>query len=131
MLRNAFIIFLLGWTLWFWIDKPPPDQQNLPQVTDSMIDNFQIAFNILKSGYPQVSFVYIWNAHYLLLSLLGGVLLTFATGTVSELLSRRRMRLHIMPPAAAKRNDGSRHTSIDPSSATTDKSSFGRLPPVD
>jgi hypothetical protein len=131
MLRNSFIIFLLGWITWFWIDKPPPAQQNLPPVADSMIDNFQIAFNILKSGYPEVSFVYIWNAHYLLLSLLGGALLTVAIGTASELLSRRRRRLHIMPPAAVTRRVDSKHTPTEQSSVSTDKPSSSGLPPVD
>lgn len=123
MLRNAFIVFLLGWMGWFWIDKPPLDQQRLPDVSDSLIENFQAAFNILKAGYPEVAFVYIWNAHYLLLSLAGGVLLSVSIGAVSDALSRRRMRRLIMPPAPVARTD---HRKDDPSAqppAPTDESS--------
>lgn len=103
MLRNAFIVFLLGWATWFWIDKPPPEQQRLPEVSDSLVENFQVAFNMLKAGYPEVAFVYIWNAHYLLLSLLGGALLAVGIGSVSDALSRRRMRRRILPPAPVAR----------------------------
>ena len=98
MLRSAFVVFLLGWVVWFWIDKPPAAQSRLPPVSDSLIENFQVAFNLLKSGYLDVAFVYIWNAHYLLLSLLGGALLAVSYGVVSDSMSRRRMRRNIMPP---------------------------------
>jgi hypothetical protein len=123
MLRNAFIIFLLGWMTWFWVDKPPAEQQRLPEVSDSLVEDFQVAFNIVKAGYPEVAFVYIWKAHYLLLSLLGGVLLAVITGVVSDVLSRRRMRRRIMPPAAVARETGSKATLPEQSSAPTDKSS--------
>ena len=102
MLRSAFIVFLLGWLVWFWIDKPPPGQMQLPPVSDSLIENFQTAFNLLKAGHLDVSFVYIWNAHYLLLSLLGGALLAVSYGAISDYLSRRRMRRNFMPPPVRK-----------------------------
>jgi hypothetical protein len=102
MFRNALIIFLLGWTIWFMVDKPPPAFRGLPEINDSIIENFQIAFNILKAGHLNVSFVYIWNAHYIILSLLGGALLSIAIELVSNLLSRRRMRQLIFPKSVAK-----------------------------
>ena len=107
MLRSSFFVFLLGWVVWFWIDKPPPGQMQLPDVSDSLIENFQVAFNMLKAGYPEVSFVYIWNAHYLLLSLLGGALLAVAAGLLSDVLARRRMRRNIMPPPRVVQKAGS------------------------
>ena len=120
MLRNAFIVFLLGWVSWFWIDKPPPDQQRLPEVSDSLVENFQVAFNILKSGYPEVAFVFIWNAHYLLLSIAGGVLLSISIGAVSDALSRRRMRRLIMPPASTASRTGDKDTPPERPPAPTD-----------
>ncbi len=102
MLRSAFVVFLLGWVIWFWIDKPPPAQLQLPPVSDSLVENFQVAFDLLKSGYVEVAYVYIWNAHYLLLSLLGGVLVAVIYGVISDYLSRRRMRRNFMPPAHSK-----------------------------
>ena len=123
MLRNAFIVFLLGWVGWFWIDKPPPDQQRLPEVSDSLVDNFQAAFNILKAGYPEVAFVYIWNAHYLLLSVAGGVLLSIGIGAVSDALSRRRMRRLILPPAPVARTGRREEASSGQPTAPTDESS--------
>ena len=103
MLRSAFIVFLLGWVVWFWIDKPPPDQLRLPEVSDSLVENFQVAFDMMKAGYPKVAYVYIWNAHYLLLSIAGGLLLAVTVKAVSDALGRRRMRRHIMPPAPVVR----------------------------
>ena len=120
MLRNAFIVFLLGWVSWFWIDKPPPDQQRLPEVSDSLVENFQAAFNILKAGYPEVAFVYIWNAHYLLLSIAGGVLLSISIGAVSDALSRRRMRRLIMLPATVERRTGDKASPREQPPAPTD-----------
>ena len=120
MLRNAFIVFLLGWVGWFWIDKPPPDQQRQPEVSDSLVENFQTAFTILKAGYPEVAFVYIWNAHYLLLSIAGGVLLSISIGAVSDALSRRRMRRLIMPPASVVRRTGDKAPAPEQPPAPTD-----------
>ena len=102
MLRSAFVVFLLGWVIWFWIDKPPPAQLRLPPVSDSWIENFQVAFDLLKSGYLNVAYVYIWNAHYLLLSLLGGVLAAVSYGVIADHFSRRRMRRNFMPPPRSK-----------------------------
>ena len=123
MLRNAFIVFLLGWTLWFWIDKPPPGQQRLPEVSDSLVENFQVAFNILKAGYPKVAYVYIWNAHYLLLSILGGVLLALITGVVSDALGRRRMRRLVLPKSAVGRAADRAGAPPEQSSGPADKQS--------
>ena len=108
MLRSAFIVFVAGWLLWFSIDKPPVGQLGLPKVSDSITENFQRAFNMLKAGHPDVAFVYIWDAHYILLSLLGGVLVAVVYGSVSDSLGRRRMRRHFRPPArVAKSAEGS------------------------
>ena len=70
----------------------------MPPVSDSMIENFQTAFNMLKSGYADLSFLYIWNAHYLILSLLGGLILLFLVQSISRFMRRRRMRKDYLPP---------------------------------
>ena len=101
MLRSTFFAFLIGWFVWFWIDKPPPAQLKLPPVSDSLVENFQTAFNLLKAGYLDVAFVYIWGAHYLILSLLGGALLVVVYGAVSGYLSRKRLRKHFLPTKPA------------------------------
>ena len=111
MLRSAFFVFLLGWVAWFLIDKPPPEQMRLPEVSDSLVENFQIAFDMLKAGYPKVAFVYIWDAHYLLLSLLGGALGAVTYGVISDYLSRRRMRRNFMPPARKNPNGDEKKSS--------------------
>lgn len=98
MLRSTFLVFIAGWFAWFWIDKPDTRQFRMPKPRDSMLDNFQTAFDMLKAGYIDMSFLFLWNAHYLVLSLLGGALLAAIYGGVSDYLGRRRMRRHFLPP---------------------------------
>ncbi len=102
MLKSAFLVFITGWIVWFWIDKPDARQFRMPEPGDSMLDNFQTAFDMLKAGYIEMSFVYLWNAHYLVLSLLGGALLAAIYGGIGDYLGRRRMRRHFLPPARQK-----------------------------
>ena len=98
-MRSVFIVFITGWIAWFWIDKPRGGHQRLPPVGDNLIENFQNAFNLLKAGNPELAFTYIWSAHYIILSLLGGMLVAVIYGSISDYLGRRRMRRHFMPPA--------------------------------
>ncbi|MGD2137569.1 MAG: hypothetical protein PVJ66_04680 [Gammaproteobacteria bacterium] len=92
MLRSTLIVFIAGWVLWFWLDKPPAGRSGMPAVDDSTVVNFQRAFNMLKAGYPEMAYVYIWDAHYLILSLLLGALVAAMAGGVSGYLSRKRNR---------------------------------------
>lgn len=98
MLRSAFLVFLAGWTIRFLIDKPPAGQLGLPEVSDSMLENFQQSFDMLKAGHLDMTYVFIWDAHYLVLSLVGGMLIGLIVGMVSDHLGRRRMRRHFLPP---------------------------------
>jgi hypothetical protein len=98
MLRSAFIVFLAGWILRFLIDKPPAGQLGLPKVSDNMLNNFQQSFDMLKAGHLDMAYVFIWDAHYLVLSLAGGMLVALIFGMVSDQLGRRRMRRHFLPP---------------------------------
>ena len=93
-MRSVFLVFIAGWIAWFWIDKP-----RTPPAGDNLVDNFQTAFNLLKAGSPENAFTYIWSAHYLILSLLGGMLVAVIWGSISDYLGRRRMRSRYMPPA--------------------------------
>lgn len=104
MFRSMLSVFIGGWMLWFWIDKPDPRQYPLPPVSDSVTENFQRAFDMLKGGYPEIAFLYIWDAHYLILSLLGGLMLVALWQSVSRTLSRRRMRRDYLPPRQKRAN---------------------------
>ena len=103
MLRSAFIVFLAGWATWFWMDKPSQGRFRMPKVSDSLVENFQNAFDMMKAGYLDMAFVYIWDAHYIVLSLLGGAMLAVAYGSVADYLGRKRMRRHFLPPAREPR----------------------------
>ena len=100
MLRNAFIVFITGWISWFWIDKPHTGLDRFLQTDDSLLVNFQRAFELLKSGFIEQSFVFIWNAHYVLLSLIGGVMVSLMSGFISDYLARKRMKSQINIPSS-------------------------------
>jgi len=92
MLRAAVLVFVTGWIVWFWLDKPslPPGLQG---DDDQLIANFQFTFSLLKRGYFSEAYAFIWRAHYLLLSLLGGLLASMAVAGISRLFARRRYRV--------------------------------------
>jgi hypothetical protein len=97
MLRSSLLVFIAGWAVWFWIDKPRAGPFQLPPPADSLVENFQRAFDILKTGHVELAFVYIWNAHYLVLSLLGGAVVTIAYSSLAGHLSRQRLRKRMVP----------------------------------
>lgn len=122
MLRSAFIVFIAGWVLWFWLDKPAQGRFRMPQVSDSLVENFQNAFDMLKAGYLDMAFVYIWDAHYIVLSLLGGAILAVSYGGVADYLARKRMRRHFMPPAPEVRKPAADEKSPGPPATPADNS---------
>lgn len=91
MLRSAFIVFIAGWIAWFWLDKPPARGPfRLPEATDSLPENFQQAFDILKAGQTGLAFVYISPAHYIILSLLGRAIIGMACQSIARYFSYHR-----------------------------------------
>ena len=113
MFRSAFLVFITGWAIRFLIDKPAPGQLALPDVSDSMLDNFQQSFDIMKAGHIDVAFVFIWDAHYLVLSVLGGLLAGIVYSIISEHISRSRMRRSFLPLVAKNKSDSSKNEDAD------------------
>ena len=105
MFRGVIFVFLLGWAVWFWLDKPPALMEALPRQQDDLIANFQIAFNILKQGHLHPAFIFIWSSHYILLSLLGGLLVSMGWQSIATALSRRRLRNLYVPKRRSGPND--------------------------
>jgi hypothetical protein len=97
MIKSIFLVFLAGWVAWFWIDKPAVGQFGLPPVSDSLVENFQRSFDLLKAGYPNMAYLYIWHAHYLILSVVFGMLLAVVFRTIYDHLARNRRRRHYYP----------------------------------
>ena len=92
MLHNAFISFICGWLIWFSIDKPAGGIDQFLQIDDSMLINFQRAFDLAKAGYIVPSFIYIWYAHFIVLSLISAVILGYLYDAIAVYWSRRRRR---------------------------------------
>ena len=105
MFRGVIFVFLLGWAIWFWLDKSPALMDSLPRQQDDLISNFQIAFNILKQGHLHPAFIFIWRSHYILLSLLGGLLVSMGWQSISSVLSRRRLRKLYVPQRKSGSDD--------------------------
>jgi hypothetical protein len=97
MLRSTLLVFIAGWIAWFWIEKPRTGLSRLPPASDSLVENFQRAFDILRAGQVELAFVYIWNAHYLVLSLLGGALIAMLYSSIASHVFRRRLRNVMFP----------------------------------
>ena len=87
------------------LDKPAAVQFSFPERSDDLLGNFQYAFDMLKAGYPWLGFIFIWKQHYIVLSLLGGVILAVLAGSVSDLLRRRRMRWVVLPGTRHERRN--------------------------
>lgn len=93
MLNSSIFSFITGWVTWFFIDKQPSSLGVfIPEKFDTVTGNFQLAFDLLKDGYAAASFVYIWNAHYIILSILSGLLISIAMQAVSKYIRRRHLR---------------------------------------
>ncbi len=102
MLRNSFIAFIGGWSIWFWIDKPRTGLEQFLRADDSTLINFQHSFDLLKAGYLAQSYIFIWNAHYIILSLILGVILSLIYSSISTYLIRKRTR-HFLFPASLRK----------------------------
>lgn len=102
MLYHSFFVFIAGWSIWFAIDKHPASLGTLvPGDLGDLLDNFQLAFDMLKAGYLKASYVFIWKAHYIVLSLIGGLTTSMIFQSVSNLMRRRKLRRVMWPEGRA------------------------------
>jgi hypothetical protein len=86
-------MFVIGWVLWFFIDKNPAALGTMvPGEFDSLLNNFQLASDMLKAGYLKASFVFIWKAHYFVIAIIAGLLSSIIFQAVANILRRRKLR---------------------------------------
>ena len=98
MFNLSIIIFVTGWVLWFFIDKHPASLGVIvPAELDTMLANFQLAFDMLTAGYLRASYVFIWKAHYIVLSIIAALLISALREATSNILRRRHLRQVMWP----------------------------------
>ena len=98
MFNFSIIVFVIGWILWFLIDKHPASLGVVvPGELDTLLDNFQLAFDMLADGFLRASYVFIWKAHYFVLSIITALLLSAIHGGFSNVLRRRNLRQLMWP----------------------------------
>lgn len=98
MFNFTIIIFVIGWVLWFAIDKHPAALGTIvPDERDTMLANFQLAFDMLTAGYVQASYVFIWQAHYIVLSIIFALLGSALYQAFSNVYRRRHLRQLMWP----------------------------------
>ena len=98
MFNFSIIIFILGWVLWFFIDKHPASLGIIvPEELDTMLDNFQLAFDLLADGFLRASYIFIWKAHYIVLSIIMALLTSALHQTLSNVLRRQHLRQVMWP----------------------------------
>jgi len=106
MLRGAALAFVAGWLLWFWLDKNPATLGPLPPpANDDYIRNFQIAIDLVKQARLKAAYVYIWKAHYIVLSLAAGLAIGAVLGALSRSLSRKNFRKLYLPERKNKEKE--------------------------
>lgn len=92
MLRGALLVFVCGWVIWFWIDKNPAVLGPVPWPADGgYAQNFQTAFDLVRQARFKAAFVYLWKAHFIVLSLGVGLVIGMGLNAVSRTLSRNRL----------------------------------------
>ena len=98
MFNFSIIIFVIGWVLWFVIDKHPASLGVIvPEELDTLLANFQLAFDMFIAGYLRAAFVFIWKAHYIVLSIITALLISAVREATSNVLRRRHLRQVIWP----------------------------------
>ena len=113
MFTGIFLVFIGGWLAWFWIDKPPAGQFGLPPPGESMVADFQRSIDLLKAGHPDMAYLYIWHAHYLILSVVLGILVAVAFRTIATQLSRGSRRRRYYPPPATGTSPAGKNVSTE------------------
>lgn len=89
--RNSVLVFVSGWVAWFLLDKPHMLPWNAyPARKGTMLHDFQLAFDMLRAGQPKLAFVVVWHEHWLLLSLLGGGLVSIVAAAIQRRLTSGR-----------------------------------------
>ena len=93
MFNFFMIIFVIGWVLWFLVDKNPASLGVVvPEELATLLENFQLAFDMMTVGYLSASFVFIWKAHYIVLSFIASLLLSAMYSSFTNILRRRHLR---------------------------------------
>ena len=98
MFNFSIIVFVIGWILWFIIDKHPASLGVIvPEELDTMLANFQLAFDMFTAGYLRAAFVFIWKAHYIVISIITALLISALREATSNVLRRRHLRQVMWP----------------------------------
>jgi hypothetical protein len=98
MLNHSIFMFIIGWVLWFVIDKQPATLGAIvPGELGNLLDNFQLAFDMAKAGYLKASYVFIWKEHYIVLSLIAGLMSSVIFQSFSNALRRRKLHQVMWP----------------------------------
>jgi len=96
--NHTIFMFIAGWALWFSIDKHPISLGVMPPAElDSMIGNFQLAFDMMSDGFIKASYVFIWKEHFIVASIIAGLLSSAIFQSTSNILRRRRLRRVMLP----------------------------------
>jgi hypothetical protein len=111
MFNHTIFVFIIGWVLWFIIDKHPASLGTIvPGEFDNLLDNFQLAFDMLEAGFVKASYIFIWKAHYIVLSIIAGLLSSILFQGISNIMRRRKLHEVMWPkktsPEKSDNTDG-------------------------
>jgi len=98
MLKHSIFVFIIGWVLWFATEKHPASLGVIvPGESGNLLGNFQMAFDMMKAGYLKAAYIFIWKAHYIVLSLIAGLMSSIIFQAAAKILRQRKLR-EVMRP---------------------------------
>ena len=117
LIRTYILVFIVGWGLWFWLDKdgglpaqtpppyvqvPPAAYRGVPGPTarptspapfqEELVGEFQHGFDLLKAGFFPQAFVFLWRRQSWILAGVITLLFALLSPGLLRIYSRLRTR---------------------------------------
>jgi hypothetical protein len=133
LLRSYLLVFITGWLVWFWLDKPAPmpDQAVPPGMyparppgysphsgslrqgppvrepaDDSLLHELQYGVDLVKAGQYEQSFLFLWRRHSWVAAGVLALLISLLLPAIARPFARRRNRRIIAEARGSARDSG-------------------------
>lgn len=90
-MKALLIVFALGWTVWFLLEKQGPayaHAANFEDAGEELARDFQFGFDLLKNGDVGAAYAFLWYNHYLVMTVIFTLLFSFLIPEVRQAFRR-------------------------------------------